>query len=224
MKDRLLPAIAIAFVAIGFSPAQRPATGTPAAPTATASAAAPVHTPAASSTPVTHTSQSSSTSPAHTQSNRSSATAPTHQNVVTPPATQPGKRQNPSEPTPRRDRSATDPTLKPLPGRTAGPTRVVRRPAVVLVPVSAPTPAGVNGDSGVPTLIVEWPTAMPIQQGQDLGAALAGGSANVPGIFIYSPGLGFVPPSGLCDVSITFIPDDQAHYVSPTTTVAVSVQ
>lgn len=72
--------------------------------------------------------------------------------------------------------------------------------------------------------VVTWPFGKTIQYGQLLSDALYGGSALVPGIFTYSPDLGYVPARGRCHVTVTFRPTDPANLLASTHVVVVKVQ
>ncbi len=93
--------------------------------------------------------------------------------------------------------------------------------------VNKPTTQATVQPPAVPTFStpsVIWPSSAPTRQGESLATVLYGGSASVPGTFIYSPGLSFIPPRGISSVTVTFLPADLTRYSSVTGTVVVKVR
>jgi hypothetical protein len=70
---------------------------------------------------------------------------------------------------------------------------------------------------------VRWPRPSVVPPGVALGAAQLNASTSVPGTFEYSPAAGEVLPEGKHTLSVTFIPEDQANYVTAQATVSVTV-
>ena len=61
--------------------------------------------------------------------------------------------------------------------------------------------------------VITWEPPSPIQQGTPISAAQLDATANVPGIFTYSPSVGTVPPVGTQSLTATFTPSDKTDYV-----------
>lgn len=68
-----------------------------------------------------------------------------------------------------------------------------------------------------------WPTPAQMPPGVALGTSQLNASADVPGIFEYSPAPGEVLAEGTHTLSVTFVPDDEANYTSVQATVSVVV-
>ena len=73
------------------------------------------------------------------------------------------------------------------------------------------------------TPIITWPTPAAIMLGTPLGDAQLDATANVPGIFTYSPAAGTVLGLGAQTLTVVFIPADSADYTSATASASLSV-
>ena len=73
------------------------------------------------------------------------------------------------------------------------------------------------------TPVVQWPSPGAITYGTALTAAQLDATANVAGIFMYSPSTGTVPGAGAQVLTVTFIPTNTALYKSTTATVTLNV-
>jgi hypothetical protein len=73
--------------------------------------------------------------------------------------------------------------------------------------------------------VITWPSPVAVPVGTALGATQLDATANVAGIFVYSPAAGTVlSASGTQTLNVSFAPTDTVHYapVSATTTIAVT--
>lgn len=59
-----------------------------------------------------------------------------------------------------------------------------------------------------PKPTVTWPTPEPITHGEALSAVQLNATASVPGVFVYTPGPGYVLPAGMHTLWVTFNPAD----------------
>ncbi len=64
--------------------------------------------------------------------------------------------------------------------------------------------------------VITWAPLAAITQGTALSAAQLGATANVPGVFAYSPAAGTIPAAGTLPLSAVFTPTDTTDYVSAT--------
>ena len=71
--------------------------------------------------------------------------------------------------------------------------------------------------------VLSWPTPSSMVYGTALSSTQLNASANVPGSFSYSPGVGTILPLGNNAVTATFTPASTANYSSASATVNVSV-
>ncbi len=112
-----------------------------------------------------------------------------------------------------------------VPGAGAGSQSLTFTPAdpVNYNTVTTSLPALVQGTNAATPTIASTPSASAITFGQKLDASvLTGGSASVPGVFVFSSRLS-VPNSGPASQSVTFIPTDIANYKAVTLAVLVTV-
>jgi hypothetical protein len=72
--------------------------------------------------------------------------------------------------------------------------------------------------------VVIWDDPAPIKEGQALTRRELDAISEVPGTFIFRPAAGYVPPRGLCTLTVWFIPLDSYQYESTTTTAVLSVE
>ncbi len=70
---------------------------------------------------------------------------------------------------------------------------------------------------------ITWATPAPISYGTTLNAAQLNATANVPGLFTYSPGAGSTPHAGPAVLTATFTPTDATDYAATTSTVTLTV-
>ena len=71
--------------------------------------------------------------------------------------------------------------------------------------------------------VITWASPAPIPVGTALSGTQLNASANVPGSFAYTPGLGTVLAAGLQTLSSTFTPTDTADYATVITKVSLQV-
>jgi VCBS repeat-containing protein len=117
----------------------------------------------------------------------------------------------------------TTPSFVPSAGTTTQGITFTPSDAVNYSSVTATVPVRSQGSAAAMPSILTLPTAAPITFGQKLQAStLSGGSASVPGTFVYSSRL-TVPNPGTARQSVTFIPDDIASYAAVTTLVPLTV-
>jgi hypothetical protein len=64
--------------------------------------------------------------------------------------------------------------------------------------------------------VITWPPLAAITQGIALGVAQLDATANVPGVFSYSPAAGTIPPLGTLPLTATFTPTDATDYMAAT--------
>jgi hypothetical protein len=73
------------------------------------------------------------------------------------------------------------------------------------------------------TPAISWPSPAAITYGATLGAAQLNATANTPGTFVYSPGLGTLLDAGTHTLSVTFTPDDPTRWAEATATATLIV-
>ncbi len=73
------------------------------------------------------------------------------------------------------------------------------------------------------TPIVTWPSPASVPAGTALGEAQLNATANVPGVFSYSPAAGTVLPAGTQTLKATFQPADSSHYSPVSATAIITV-
>jgi Bacterial Ig-like domain (group 2) len=99
--------------------------------------------------------------------------------------------------------------------------------SVVFTPTNTSTASAATAtvqltiNKGTPT--VTWPAPANIQQGTALGAAQLNATANVPGIFTYSPAAGTVLSSGVQPLTAAFAPTDATDYAAVTVRNSITV-
>jgi Protein of unknown function (DUF1573) len=71
--------------------------------------------------------------------------------------------------------------------------------------------------------ILTWPTPAPIPYGTPLGSIQLNATANVPGVFVYTPPAGTVLPAGTQTLSVAFTPTASMNYTSATAQVTIQV-
>ena len=71
--------------------------------------------------------------------------------------------------------------------------------------------------------VLTWATPGAIVYGTPLSATQLDATANVPGTFAYTPGLGTLPTAGAQILSVTFTPTDTKDYATATANVALTV-
>jgi hypothetical protein len=97
----------------------------------------------------------------------------------------------------------------------SGETRTLRQGEQVTLPVTGPVKTAP---------VITWPAPASIVYGTALGAAQLNASANVPGMFAYTPGAGTILPAGAGQVlSVAFTPADGAQYATAIATVQITV-
>ncbi len=75
------------------------------------------------------------------------------------------------------------------------------------------------------TPVITWPTPADIVYGTALGPTQLNATANVPGAFAYTPPAGTIRHAGAGQtLSLTFTPNDLAHYDATTASVTINVQ
>jgi hypothetical protein len=84
-------------------------------------------------------------------------------------------------------------------------------------PLALATPTIVSA-----TPLIGWMPS-PLTYGMPLGPDQLNASANVPGVFAYTPGLGTLLPAGSHTLIVDFVPDDSVHFVPTTATVTLTV-
>jgi hypothetical protein len=101
--------------------------------------------------------------------------------------------------------------MEPLNKEKAAPKRVAARKEADLL-------------QQMPTVrrlpVIVWDDPAPIKEGQPLTARELDAISDVPGTFVFSPALGYVPPRGSWTLTVRFIPQDSYRYL-PTGTTAV---
>jgi hypothetical protein len=73
------------------------------------------------------------------------------------------------------------------------------------------------------TPVITWPTPMAITQGTPLGLAQLDATANVAGVFFYSPPAGTVLAAGTQTLSVVFTPTDTVDYTQAHASVSLVV-
>ena len=73
------------------------------------------------------------------------------------------------------------------------------------------------------TPVVMWPAPPAMVYGTALSGTQLNASANVPGIFSYTPGAGTILPVGTSTLSVTFQPTNATNYTSASASTSVSV-
>jgi VCBS repeat-containing protein len=117
----------------------------------------------------------------------------------------------------------TTPSFVPSAGTTTQGITFTPSDAVNYSSVTATVTVRSQGSAAAMPSILTLPTAAPITFGQKLQAStLSGGSASVPGTFVYSSRL-TVPNPGTARQSVTFIPDDIASYAAVAILVPLTV-
>ena len=71
--------------------------------------------------------------------------------------------------------------------------------------------------------VVTWSSAAPIAYGTALSSAQLNASANVPGVFTYTPPRGTVLDGGAHTLAVEFTPQDSNDYVSSSATIGLTV-
>ncbi len=71
--------------------------------------------------------------------------------------------------------------------------------------------------------VITWNNPANITYGTALSATQLNASASVPGVLVYTPAAGAVPPAGTDTLSVTFTPTDTTNYSSVTKTVTLTV-
>jgi hypothetical protein len=84
-------------------------------------------------------------------------------------------------------------------------------------------PAAVNYTVGQATPTITWPTPAAIVFGTALSSMQQDATANVAGMFVYSPAPNTVLPAGTQTLSTTFTPSDTTDYTTATATVQLVV-
>ena len=64
--------------------------------------------------------------------------------------------------------------------------------------------------------VITWPQPSPLKRGTALSATQLNATANVPGVFSYSPAAGTIPPVGIEALTVTFTPSDATDYMAAT--------
>ncbi len=77
--------------------------------------------------------------------------------------------------------------------------------------------------SGLITPTITWSNPASITYGTPLSGAQLNATANVPGLFAYSPGTGTVLSVGANTLSTAFTPTDTTHYTTATKSVSITV-
>ena len=92
---------------------------------------------------------------------------------------------------------------------------------------SGQTFSGSNGTGsliiGQITPTITWPTPSAITYGTALSSTQLKATANVPGMFSYSPAAGTVLPAGKQTLNVTFTPTDSTDYATATKSVVLTV-
>lgn len=73
------------------------------------------------------------------------------------------------------------------------------------------------------TPVITWPTPAPIAYGTPLSSVQLNATANVPGVFVYTPPAGTVLQPGNQTLSVVFTPTDSANYASAAAQVTLLV-
>lgn len=81
----------------------------------------------------------------------------------------------------------------------------------------------VTPNSSKATPIITWPQPAPITNPAPLTSAQLDATANVPGMFVYSPAAGTVLVAGSQTLTTTFTPNDTAAYTAVTASVTITV-
>lgn len=84
-------------------------------------------------------------------------------------------------------------------------------------------PSSVTYTVGQATPSITWATPAAITYGTALSAAQLNATANVPGIFVYTPAAGVVLTAGPHTLSVTFAPTDTTNYTIASATVQLAV-
>jgi sugar lactone lactonase YvrE len=71
--------------------------------------------------------------------------------------------------------------------------------------------------------VITWAAPAAITYGTALSATQLNATASVPGVLVYSPAAGAVPPAGTRTLSVTFTPTDSANYATRTVSVTLTV-
>ena len=74
-----------------------------------------------------------------------------------------------------------------------------------------------------PSVVITWNTPAAIPYGTALSATQLNATASVPGSFVYTPALGFVPSAGTQTLSVLFTPTDTINYAITTASVSLIV-
>ena len=87
------------------------------------------------------------------------------------------------------------------------------------------TPGGGSGGGGATrtTPTISWANPASVVAGTILGGAQLSATANVPGTFVYSPGVGVALAAGTQTLSATFTPTDTTSYTTATASVTIVV-
>jgi hypothetical protein len=127
--------------------------------------------------------------------------------------------------------SSQGPTITPSPAGatfgTTGATSAIPVGSYSLTANATGNYAGTSGTQGWAITkanpVVNWATPALITYGTALGVAQLNATANVPGMFVYSPTAGAVLNAGAQTLSVTFTPTDGTDYNAATQTVSLTV-
>ncbi len=96
-------------------------------------------------------------------------------------------------------------------------------PGIFLLCLIAWIPGCGGGTSTAPALTITWETPAPISYGTALTTSQLAATANVPGQFAYSPGIGTILDAGSQTLSATFTPQDSSRYGATSASVTLLV-